>query len=217
MKLIAFIFLVACATASSLPYQCQNSNGYTTNFEVSSFNCLDPNSNSPPLSFFEAGNTTIDFVGQRSFLSYFIVFEGQEPSSGSVWEFGQTGEGYILDNGVCFKTSLNYPIPSALPLGDVVGTTKIGQFQVQIFNPSKVSNNTDQAYLYDPKTCSLVSSTLSNSDLTNPGYMVLNFYDFDNSFTESWFDLPSECSSESVVSLPNFKAPKHLNMLKKFF
>ncbi|EFA76019.1 hypothetical protein PPL_10598 [Heterostelium album PN500] len=215
--LIALIFLVTCASARRMPYHCSNTNGYTSNFEATAFNTLDPNSNYPPMSFFEAGNTTTDFVGQRTFTTYVLVVEGQEPSFGSIWEFGQTNEGYILDNGVCVKVSLDYPVPSALPLGDLIGTTKIGQFPVQIFNAALVSYNTNQTYLYDPLSCSLVSSTIRNSDLTNPGFTVMNFYNFENSFTESWFDLPSECSSQSVISLPNFVAPKHTNILKKFF
>ncbi|EFA78434.1 hypothetical protein PPL_09086 [Heterostelium album PN500] len=182
---------VACVSSKPhFPYQCQEPNGYTTNYEASAFNSLLPNSNQPPLSFFEAGNTTTDFVGQRTFSSYVILTEGQEPIIGSIWDF---------------------------PLGDLLGSFLIGQFPVQIYNAAAYSFNTNQTYLYDPKTCSLVSSTIRNSDKANPGFTLMNFYNFENTFTESWFDLPSACSSQSVVSIPHTVTPQINNILKGFF
>ncbi|EFA83970.1 hypothetical protein PPL_03042 [Heterostelium album PN500] len=216
--LIVLLVLVACVSSKPhFPYQCQEPNGYTTNYEVSAFNSLLPNSNQPPLSFFEAGNTTTDFVGQRTFSSYVILSEGQEPIIGSIWEFGKTNEGFILQNEVCVKVSLNSPFPISLPLGDLLGSFLIGQFPVQIYNAAAYSFNTNQTYLYDPKTCSLVSSTLRNSDISKPGFTLMNFYNFENTFTESWFDLPSACLSQSVVTIPHTVTPQLNNILKGFF
>ncbi|EFA86468.1 hypothetical protein PPL_00261 [Heterostelium album PN500] len=216
MKLIfTLLVLVACVAARQ---PCQQSKGYTTQFELSAFNTFFPTgSSNVALSFYEAGNTTTDFDGQRTRSDWIIIMEGQPPMVGSIWEFGQTGEGYVYQNGICVKMSLNYPIPAGFPLQNFVGVTRIGNFPVEVYTATGVSPSvlTNQTFLFDPKSCSVVSSTLRNADAANPGFAVMNFFNYENYFIESWFDLPAECTQSSVTkNIPHAVNPHHTNFLK---
>ncbi|EFA77929.1 hypothetical protein PPL_08574 [Heterostelium album PN500] len=198
--IVACLFVVL---ASSINAQsCDSTVGYTTSYELSAYNIILSSQEKQGSSFFEVGNTTIDFQGHRFQSNYLIVSNEIGKFEASIWGFGATNELFIYSNGQCSVHSLDVPIPSGFPMEHLIGTTLIGQFPVNIYATAlNTTETTAQTVLYDVKTCSVVSTTTRNTDKTNPGFAISNMFNFVNTFTESAFVLPSACTSSMKPAL----------------
>ncbi|EFA75479.1 hypothetical protein PPL_10983 [Heterostelium album PN500] len=93
----------------------------------------------------------------------------------------------------------------------IVGSTDLGQFPVSVYQVELGSFN--QSLLVDPKTCSLVSNTITSTDPNNQLYALEILFNNVNTFEETMFTLPPACTSLhlktlSLSSLPDkYKIP----------
>ncbi|EGG24353.1 hypothetical protein DFA_06503 [Cavenderia fasciculata] len=195
---IAILIVVALLAINVNAKDCLKSNGYTSGFTVSSFNTYYPTGGSTvPLSFFEVGDTSVDFQGKRMRVNYEIIMSGVPVMNGSLWGFGDTNTMYILSEGICKTAPLGFPIPQGFVNGSVVGTTKLGQFEVEVWNIPTEAPNT-QTMFYDKHTCSGVSSIVNNNDPSSPGASTMLFFEFIDTYTESFFTLPPQCTQPNA-------------------
>ncbi|EGG13601.1 putative sphingomyelinase [Cavenderia fasciculata] len=184
---------------------CSKSNGYTTGYTLSSFNAV-PLSGGQSESFFEVGDTSVDFHGQRIRVDYEIFSQGNPIINGSFWGFGgNINKAYFLNQGVCTVSPLVTPIPSSIINGTVVDKTKLGSFDVDVIKVEPTPSS-GQTLFADPKKCAAVAATIFNVDFTNPGFANMLFFDFVDQYTESFFVLPSQCS-QANAQLASFAAP----------
>ncbi|EGG19889.1 hypothetical protein DFA_06993 [Cavenderia fasciculata] len=198
---IAILLSVAFAMMIGVQAQnCLKSNGYTAGFTVTSFNTYYPAGGAiEPLSFFEVGDTSVDYDGLRMRVNYEFTMAGQPVANGSLWGFGTINKMYILSQGVCTIAPLSFPIQTLLN-GSVVGMTKLGQLDVQVWKIAAGGLPTNQELFYDNVNCAGVSSLISNADPSTPGYSTMLFFDFVDQYTESYFDLPSQCTQPDQIA-----------------
>ncbi|GAM26281.1 hypothetical protein SAMD00019534_094560 [Acytostelium subglobosum LB1] len=220
-KYFLFFFAALLVIASAQDHRCSNTPGYQSWFQMTSFNAMFPSGSGSnvALSFFEEGNSTIDFHGQRERSDYRIVMT-EGVVEGSIWLFGKTSEMYVLQAGQCTKMPLNFPVPDGFPIGpnNYIGNTRLGQFFVEAYFLTDQSPSTalNQTIYYDEKSCSVVSSFAVNADPATPGNSIMNFFNFEDRFHESSFDLPAACTQTRAVLHRRHQQivlPNHIHML----
>eukprot|EP01133_Synstelium_polycarpum_P011229 gene11229-13094_t len=219
VTLFAVLALVCLVNAQPPPPDhCFDATGYTSWFGVSAFNTYFPNGAGANqlFSFYESGNMSTDFVGQRMRVDYEIVM-AEATVAGSLWAFQKTNEMYQLSNGQCVHTALEFPVPTGFPMNasQFIGFGKIGQFTCEVYyleagNTGGLSPLVNQTVLYDPKSCSVVSSTLKNANPATPGYSTMEYYDFRNFPEEHYFDLPAVCTAAKSKNLARKHTPKNI-------
>ncbi|EFA85700.1 hypothetical protein PPL_00929 [Heterostelium album PN500] len=215
-NIIIIFFLLKVVVYSQSENKCLDANGFTTSYSISSFNTIFPDGNHQvEMSFFEMGNTSLDLEGQRQRVDYLVVMPGGVSLIGSYWAFGKTNQFYELVNGECTLSQLEFTLPSSYPINDTknIGTTKIGQFPTDIYILDEIASPVIQTILYDIKQCAMVSSIINNKDITNPGFATMNYLNFENSYTESWFDLPNECISQVNRVKSEYKSISNVHKL----
>ncbi|KYQ90859.1 hypothetical protein DLAC_07729 [Tieghemostelium lacteum] len=187
--------------------QCFKS-GYSTTLVAISYNAFYPsgNGNSSTISFAEKANTTVEFSSQRMRIDYKIAING-EKVMGSLWAYGQNNTMYVLQNGSCTQLPLSFPVPSEYPPYKEVGKTKFGKVKVEILSMPSEDGNSEGVVLYDKKRCAPLGIMTKNIDDSNPGYSIINFFNFKNKVDENDFTLPGECnqSFENLVNLSKNK------------
>ncbi|EGG13602.1 hypothetical protein DFA_11363 [Cavenderia fasciculata] len=184
---------------------CSQSNGYTTGYTFASFNAI-PLGGGQSESFFEVGDTSVDFQGQRIRVDFEIISQGYPTINASFWGFGgNINKAYVLSDGVCTVSPLSTPIPGSIINGTVAGKTKLGSFDVDVIKVEPTASS-GQTLFADPKKCAGVAATFYNIDAANPGFANMLFFDFVDQYTESFFVLPSQCS-QANAQLASFAAP----------
>ncbi|KYQ94149.1 hypothetical protein DLAC_04435 [Tieghemostelium lacteum] len=209
-----FVITVVFISIGNALFCERETKGFTSNVGIFSVNGYDIGQNGPS-TYVEFSNITIDYKGVRLYSSYFIT-EGVNQFSGQMYAFNENKTVYIVVNGECSQLDLNFEIPVSLPKNEsFVGIIKLGKFDtIGLEFTDFISPGTKSLLLYDDVKCAIVSITTENTDITNPGYSITNYYNFDYTPTYSDFQIPSECfyteKSEDIqnsVRLPHVIDP----------
>ncbi|KAM9992711.1 hypothetical protein ACTFIY_010151 [Dictyostelium cf. discoideum] len=173
----------------------KNLTGYYTEFALSAYNTMFPTPYGViPVSFYEGGVVTADIKGKQMYVHYGIVAKNFT-TWGQYYAYGNNQTQYVVNNSSCIAMKLQFPFPDKLPKFKKVGTTKIGQTDVDVWivKGKEQCNVTRSCILIQKDTCTLMSANFGNKDQSNLGFSLLNYYRYENKPHYDKFQLPSQC------------------------
>ncbi|KAK5583776.1 hypothetical protein RB653_005376 [Dictyostelium firmibasis] len=173
----------------------KNLTGYYTEFALSSYNTMFPTPYGViPVSFYEGGVVTTDIKGKQMYVHYGVVAQNLT-TWGQFYAYGKNQTQYVVSNTSCIAMKLQFPFPEKLPKFKKVGSTKIGQVDVDVWivKGKQQCNVTKSCILIQKDSCIPMSANFGNKDKSNLGFSLLNYYRYENTPHYDKFQLPSQC------------------------